>query len=201
MAGQSQDKTAGQRGFGTRCRGLATVILRGVSDSYYVGDQKVELNRAHDYVAVDEKAAYGAGLDAEVATASKEAERHGGGVVVVPRVALDEQTLASLSGAGALQPVYRHDDAVIVALPEVRVEFDSAEQRRAVLNVLTESAALPNDVCQSADDYLTVRPASGSGVDAIKIANEIHERGHVGDASVRFIQFVPRRTGGRSEPR
>jgi hypothetical protein len=100
-----------------------------------------------------------------------------------------------------LQPVYRHDDAVIVAMPEVRVDVGSAEQRRAVLNVLSHSAALPNDVSQSSDDYLTVRPMSGSGVDALKIANEIHERGHVGDASVRLIQFVPRRTGGRSGPR
>jgi hypothetical protein len=41
---------------------------------------------------------------------------------------------------------------------------------------------------------LTVRPTSGSGVDALKIANEIHERGHDVDASVRFVQFVPRRT-------
>ncbi|MBV8292577.1 MAG: hypothetical protein JOY55_12330 [Mycobacterium sp.] len=125
-------------------------------------------------------------------TASKDGSREGGGVVVVPRVALDEQTIASLSDAGALQPVYHHNNAVVVALPEVRVEFDTAEQRRAVMDVLAENEALPQNIAQSTDDFLTVRPASGSGVDALKIANEIHERGHDADASVRFIQFVPK---------
>lgn len=163
-----------------------------MSESYYVGDQKVELDRVDDYVAVDQKAAHDAGLDDELAMASKEAQRQGGGVVVVPRFALGDEAIASLSDAGALQPVYRRDNAVIVPLPEVRVAFDSAEQRRAVLDVLAESAALPSDISQSTEGRLIVRPESGSGVDALRIANEIHERGNHADASVRFIQFVPR---------
>ena len=166
-----------------------------MSDSYYVGDQKVELDRADDYVAVDEKAAHDAGLDTEVERASEEAQSQGAGVVVVPREAFDDEAIASLSDAGALQPVYRHGDAIIVALPEVMVEFDNPEQRRATLDVLAASAALPSDITGT-DAYLTVRPISGSGVDALKLANEIHERGHAADASVRFIQFLPDRMPG-----
>jgi hypothetical protein len=172
-----------------------------MGESYYAGDRKVELDRVEDYVAVDQKAAHEAGLDAEVDTASKDAQRQGGGVVVVPRFALDEETIASLSDAGALQPVYRHNNAVMVALPEVRVAFDTAEQRRAVMDVLAEGEALPNSISQSTDDYLTVRPASGRGVDALKIANEIHERGRDANASVRFIQFVPKPLVGPSRSR
>jgi hypothetical protein len=163
-----------------------------MSESYYAGGRKVELDRAEDYVAVDQSAAQKAGLQGQVQLASKGCPRQGGGVVLVPRIEFDEATLAHLGDAGALQPVYRHDDAVMVALPEVRVEFDTAEQRRAVMGVLAERRATPHSISQDNDDYLTVRPTSGSGVDALKIANEIHEGGHDADASVRFIQFVPK---------
>jgi hypothetical protein len=172
-----------------------------MSESYYAGGRKVELDRAEDYVAVDQNAAHNAGLDAQVKSASKDSPRQGGGVVLVPRTALDDKTIADLSDARALQPVYRHDNAVMVALPEVRVEFDSAEQRRAVMDVLAESEALPHSISQDSEDYLTVRPESGSGVDALKIANEIHERGNDADASVRFIQFVPKPMAGSSRRR
>jgi hypothetical protein len=163
-------------------------------ESYYAGGRKVELDRAEDYVAVDEGAAHKAGLDHQVQTASKDIPRLSGGVVLLPRDALDEQTITDLGDAGALQPVYRHNDAVMVALPEVRVEFDTAEQRRAVMDVLAETQATPNSISQDNDDYLTVRPTSGSGVDALKLANEIHEGGRDADASVRFIQYVPKPT-------
>ncbi len=163
-----------------------------MSESYYVGGRKVELDRSVDYVAVDQTAAQKAGLQAQVDAACDGSPRQGGGVVLVPRTALDEKTIANLSDAGALQPVYRRKNAVMVALPEVRVEFDTAEQRRAVMDVLAESEALPHNVSQDTEDFLTVRPQSGSGVDALKLANDIHERGNDADASVRFIQFVPK---------
>lgn len=163
-----------------------------MSESYYVGGRKVELDRSMDYVAVDQTAAQKAGLQAQVEGASEGSPRQGGGVVLVPRTALDEKTIANLSDAGALQPVYCRNNSVMVALPEVRVEFDTAEQRRAVMDVLAESEALPHNVSQDTEDFLTVRPQSGSGVDALKLANDIHERGNAADASVRFIQFVPK---------
>gem|GEM_PF-3633235 len=72
--------------------------------------------------------------------------------------ALPGQTLASLRDAGALQPVYRRDPAVIVALPEVRVEFDTPEQRRAVMDDLAEDRALPHSISQSTDDGMTCDP-------------------------------------------
>ena len=172
-----------------------------MSESYYAGGRKVELDRDEEYVAVDQNAAEKAGLAAQVEKASKDSPRAGGGVALVPRSALDKKTIASLRDAGALHPVYRHNQAVMVALPEVRVEFDTAEQRRAVMDVLAESDALPPSVSESTDAGLTVRPESGSGVDALKIANEIHERGEDAEASVRFIQFVPKPLANSSRTR
>ena len=163
-----------------------------MSESYYAGGRKVELDRDEEYVAVVQEAARKAGLDAQVQTATKGSPGRGGGVVLAERSALDEKTIASLRDAGALQPVYRSSQAVIVALPEVRVEFDTAEQRDAVMHVLADRDLLPHTISQSTDDGVIVQPLSGRGDDALRIANEIHERGHPAAASVRFIQFVPK---------
>jgi hypothetical protein len=163
-----------------------------MSESYYAGGRKVELDRDENYIAVVQEAAHRAGLDAQVETASKDSPRRGGGVVLAERSALDEKTIARLRDAGALQPVYRNNQAVMVALPEVRVEFDTAEQRDSVMHVLADRDALPHKISQSTDYGMIVQPVSGRGDDALKIANEIQERGHPAAASVRFIQFVPK---------
>jgi hypothetical protein len=163
-----------------------------MSESYYAGGRKVELDRDEEYVAVVQEAAHRAGLDAQVETASKDSPRRGGGVVLAERSALGEKTIASLSDAGALQPVYRNNQAVMVALPEVRIEFDTAEQRNAVMDVLSDRDTLPHTISHNTDSGMVVEPVSGKGDDALKIANEVQERGHPAAASVRFIQFVPK---------
>ena len=159
---------------------------------YYAAGRRVQLESDEERVAVDKSAAERAGLDAHVRRATEDGPRQGRGVVLVQRSALGEKTIASLRDAGALQPVYRHKDAVMVALPEVRVEFDTPEQRRAVMDVLAGSHALPHKISESTDERMIVRPESGDGEDALKIANEIYERAHPAAASVRFIQFVPK---------
>lgn len=183
---------AAQRGFPAPSLALVRRYTPHMGESYYAGGQKVELDRDEVYVAVVEDAARRAGLDAQVETASKDSPRRGGGVILAERSALDDKTIASLRDAGALQPVYRNKQAVMVALPEVRVEFDTAEQHSAVMDVLTDRDALPNTISHSTDYGMVVQPVSGKGDDALKIANEIHERGHPAAASVRFIQFVPK---------
>jgi hypothetical protein len=164
-----------------------------MSESYYAGGRKVEIDRDHSYVAVVSDVAKEAGLDAQVEVATKGSQRGGGGVLLVERDALDDKMLTSLRDVGALQPVYRNDQAVMVALPEVRVEFDTAEQRQAVIDVLADPRALPHKIVESTDDGLVVAPTSGKGEDALKLANDIQERGHPAAASVRFVQFVPKR--------
>jgi hypothetical protein len=158
---------------------------------YYAAGRKVELEDDDEHVAVDQKVAQEAGLGRQVA-ASAEASRQSGGVVLAERSALGEDTLARLRQAGALQPVYRRNRAVIVALPEVRVEFDNSDQRRAVMDMLAESPSLQHTITENNDERLVIRPASGSGDDALQMANEIYERAHPAAASVRLIQFVPK---------
>jgi hypothetical protein len=159
---------------------------------YYAAGRKVELEDDDEHVAVDQKVAERAGLDRQVKTASTNMTRPSGGVVLAQRSALGEDTVARLREAGALQPVYKRNQAVIVALPEVRIEFDHPEQRDKVMDVLAESRSAQHLIAENTEERIVVRPASGSGDDALQMANEIYERAHPAAASVRFIQFVPK---------
>jgi hypothetical protein len=162
-----------------------------VARYYYAGGRRIELETDDEHVAVDEMRARAAGLDAEVERASAGASRLPGGVVLTPRASLDEKRLASLRQADALRPVYRRDRAVVVALPEVRVEFDHPSQRRAVMDALANA---PHRVTVSDEtkDGLVLQPTSGSSDDALSLANYVYEHARPAAASVRFVQFVPK---------
>jgi hypothetical protein len=157
---------------------------------YYAAGRKIELEDDDQHVAVDQEAAQRAGLAKQVA----ESVQASGplGVVLAQRAALGRDTLDSLREAGALQPVYKRDRAVVVAMPEVRVEFDTPAQRRAVMSVLAKIRSPRHTIMEKSDERIVLRPASGSGEDALQMANEIYERARPAGASVRFIQFVPK---------
>ena len=163
---------------------------------YYASGRRIELDSDDEHVAVDRGAAKRAGLDEHLPADTKAAGANPP-VVVAPRSELDAATLASLRKAGAIQSVYRRDRAVMVPLPEVRVEFDSAEQRKAVLRLLAEGDLPQHTIKESSDDRLVIAPASGLGDDALKIANEIYERTKPAAASARFVQIVPKPTARR----
>jgi hypothetical protein len=151
-----------------------------MSAYYYASGQRVELETDDEHVGVDRNAAERAGLAKQIAPAGSVAGQSGS-VAVVSRSALGEEALASLRKAGALQPVYRRNRAIMVALPEVRVEFDSPAERKSVLKFLADHKDPPHST-------------SGRGDDALQIANEIYEHAHPASSSVRFVQFVPKPT-------
>jgi hypothetical protein len=153
---------------------------------YYAGGRKIVLQPDDEHVAVDQQAAERAGLDASAAP------RLPGGVVLAKRAAFDSKTLARLRKAGALQPVYKREHAVVVALPEVRIEFDDAAQRRAVHASLADAGVPRHSIAEDTNDWIVVRPESGDGRDALTIANHVYEQAQPAAASVRFVQFVPK---------
>jgi hypothetical protein len=161
-----------------------------MSRYYYAGGRRVDLETDDELVAVDEKAADLAGVQVE--TGSEQVRRLPGGVIVSPRSGFSDARLDTLARAGALRPVYRHAATVLVALPEIRVEFDSAKQRKAVKDAIPSA---PYDVVVSDESTrgLVLRPTSGSSDDTLAVANYIYERAHPAAASVRFVQFVPKR--------
>jgi|SRR5829696_4651803 hypothetical protein len=162
-----------------------------MSTYYYAAGQKVRLEPDEEHVAVDQAAAKEAGLDAQVNAHSATAVRAGAGVLVTPRSSLTPDTIQRLREAGALQPVYRRDKAIVVAMPEVRVEFDTPDQRDTVMRLLSPIASNVS-VTEDTTDRLVLRPVSGHGEDALNLANRIQEHASPAAVSVRFVQFVPK---------
>ena len=154
---------------------------------YYASGQKIELDDDADHVAVDRQAAARAGVEIPASPGMHAA----GGIVIAPRSAFDETALQRLQKAGALQPVYKRDRAVVVAMPEVRIEVDNAQQHAKVMKVLGEASA-GHTIADDSPDRIVVRPASGNGEDALRIANRVYERAKPASASVRFVQVVPK---------
>ena len=163
---------------------------------YYASGHRIELEDDDEHVAVDKKIAERAGLDATAIVDASAAPRAGGGVLIARRSALGKETLATLQKAGALQPIYKRDRAVVVAMPEVRVEFDNPAQRKSVIDLLATIES-PHTIEEDSSNRMVIRPATGNGNDALKIANDIYERARPAAASVRFVQFVPKRTAVR----
>lgn len=155
---------------------------------YYAGGKRVSIEEDEAHVAIDRARADAAGLEYAPPSGGS---RLPGGVVVAEREQVGEPQLSKLRAAGALRPVYRHREARIVALPEIRVEVDGARQRRAVLESIAR-APHPVVIAEDAADRIVLRPSSGSGDDAIDVANYVFEEAHPAAASVRLVQFVPK---------
>jgi hypothetical protein len=162
-----------------------------VESYYYAGGRKLALERDHEFVALDQAAAASSGVDVKALAGSEGARRGAAGVLLVRSACLDARQLHDLRKAGALLPVFRRDRAILVALPEVRVEFDDAKERKAVKALLAGKADGVS-VTQDDSDLLVLRPSSGDADDALTLANQIHEDAGPAASSVRFIQFVPK---------
>lgn len=156
---------------------------------YYAGGQRIALDADDAHVAIDERQASAAGL---AGTAGDDlARRLPGGVVLAERARVDDTCLAGLRAAGALRPVFRHGATLMVAMPEIRVEFDDARQRAAVHGALS---GVPHSVTIASDspERLVLAPASGRSDDALDVANYLYEQARPAASSVRFVQVMPR---------
>ena len=156
---------------------------------YYAGGKRVVLEPAADLVAVD---------DARLAEklpdllASDAALRSGrplrGGIRLVQREALGPETLARLQSAGVTQPVFRQAGAIMIALPEIRIE-DEIQAKLA--EVRRFAASTKQLITNDAEGHLTIQPPSADGGDALSLANVLVEQYKVTSASPRFLRIVP----------
>ena len=158
---------------------------------YYAGGRRISLKRDDDLVAFNQAAAASSGVDVRTLNAASGLRRGAEGVFVAPRASLPDEQIASLRRKGSLLPVFRRDRVILVALPEVRVEFDDAQERNAV-KALLASTAVKVSVTQDVDDLLVLRPSSGNADEALRLANRIYECAKPAASSIRFIQFVPK---------
>lgn len=166
---------------------------------YYADGEKVRLEAEDTLVALNRAGAERAGFGKQIAGALAAARRLPGGVHLTERALLTADVLSSLREAGAIQPVYRHGRALLVPMPEVRIEF-AAAQRGAVLDALAHPPS-PVAVEEQSDGRIVLRVNSGNGDDAIEVANYVYEQARPAMSAARLIQVVSRpgadRPGGR----
>jgi hypothetical protein len=154
---------------------------------YYAGGEKIELVRADDLLAVEGNPARPArGAPSPIGRALTDSLR---------LVHKDEIPSAQKPGKSKY-PVFRSHGAIVVAMPEVRVE-ESRESERAKLDKWLAEHEHDVTVVSRDDDRVVLRPVSGSGEDALTIANALAEKIGPEMAQARFIRVTTRPvTGG-----
>jgi len=162
---------------------------------YYAGGEKVELAPADDLLAVDEQALNASAVPKAVAAAVRMvihplADRIG----LVSRADLGPNgpdIVRALESAGATHPVFRSHGAVLVVLPEVRVEESRGAKQKHLADWLA-SRARDALIESRNEDRMVLRPASGYGGDALTLANQLAEQVGPEMAQARFLRVTQR---------
>jgi hypothetical protein len=158
---------------------------------YYASGRPVELKLDRDWVAADRKRLADAGVAAETLDAlGKDARSLRGDLFLARRKSVPPKQLQELEQAGAVEPVFQAQGAMIVVLPEVRVEDPSQERRAAVQAWLRKNGQA--EVVSAEDDRIVLRPTSGRALDALDIANQLAEQVGPALAQARFLRVTAR---------
>jgi hypothetical protein len=152
---------------------------------YYAAGDRIPLVPMPDVVAVD-RAAAGA-----IAESLGQALPEIGGTLGELTLLAWDKLSAELKASLSCQPVFQALGATLVAMPEVRVEGADPGYRKKLKRWLTDHAELA-ELANSNKGPATVRPRSGNGLDALKIANLLHEELQIELAQPRFVRIVKR---------
>jgi hypothetical protein len=163
--------------------------MTGGDDYYWASGEKIPLDTAPQ-IAVNTKAADEHGLwQGELSdTATAKGTDIGRGLVILPSDAVPSGLRDRLDSTGASAPVYRADDALIVVLPEVRMESSksSAHDVRTAVERIDSDASVE----ESAPGRFVVKPSSGRGEDALHIANRLTEDVSPEAVQPRFVRIA-----------
>jgi hypothetical protein len=155
---------------------------------YYAGGEKIQLTPADDLFAVD-------GPDTR--SADRASSSIGRALTDGLRLVTKDELGDAVKGMGGSRlkyPVFRSHGAIVVALPEVRVE-ESRKSHRAKLHKWLAEHRNDVMVVSRGDDRVVLKPVSGSGQDALAIANDLAEQVGPEMAQARFIRVTPRPVG------
>lgn len=160
-------------------------------DYYFSGGRRIRLERDSQIVGVllQHPAVASSGLRATLRREGRQLQQ---GVVIVPWSSIPPERRGPWEDAGALLPVYAQDGALIVVLPEVRIEGTDANQVPAIKEWL-KAAQREAEVVEERGTRMTLRPRSGRAAEALQIANEVEEHMHPALSQARFLRVVPAR--------
>jgi hypothetical protein len=115
-----------------------------------------------------------------------------GDVRIVDRGQLPTESVVRLEQSGILLPVFRAEGALLVVLPEIRVEESrSGAPRQNLANWLSANADRTT-VFEGTAGRIEIRPLSGKGAEALALANSLAEEVGPELAQARFVRLVPR---------
>jgi hypothetical protein len=165
---------------------------------YYASGQPVDLTLDADWLAIDTRMFKAAATSPRLQAAlRKDARPLRGDLILVQRKAIPAKQLDALTLHGAVHPVFRADGAMMIALPEVRVEESSTQRQRAVHRWVRQHGDLAELVADNGTQIL-LRPTSGHGIDAITLANHLTEQIGPEMAQARFLRVVEHFAGPSS---
>lgn len=159
---------------------------------YYASGERIPLVRAGDLLAVDLREA-GRSKDVvrSLGKAITGAKPLMAGMGLVDVKGLDEAVVETVRLSGLAQPVYQTEGATIVVLPEVRVEESRGKKERDSIRTWLSEHGTTLEFEEN-EDRFTIRPRSGQGDDALRLANQIVEQLAPEMAQARFIRVVKR---------
>lgn len=155
---------------------------------YYAANTRVPLERLNDYLAVDvDQLPQGGAKLANELRQNGTALRHG--VFLARRSDITAELLPQLEHTSAERPVYQHENALIVVLPEVRVESSSEDKQQDVQSWAKKNESSAKLVTNRRGQ-MVIEPVSGCGEDALVLANQLHEELGVEMAQPRMLRIV-----------
>lgn len=148
---------------------------------YYAGGKRIDLTAADDLVA----------LDPETTGDTTPGRPLTEGLRLVDRKDLGDAHRRVADEQAAKYPVFRAQGAILVALPVVRVEESRQDKREQLQSWLNQHGNDVEIVSQD-DDRVVLKPVSGSGEDALTLANALAEQVAPEMAQAQFIRVTPR---------
>jgi hypothetical protein len=159
---------------------------------YYAGGKRIPLELDREHVAVDVGVVESREGRRPDPAAVEGAEKLRSGLYLVEKSSLSADIRRRLDQEDALLPVFLYEDALVVVLPEVRVEIAAGDETE--VHRFLEQSDVPNQILADKGNRLVVRPDSGRGEDALRLANELQESVPVELAQARFLRRVPKRS-------
>jgi hypothetical protein len=158
---------------------------------YYAGGRRLPLTPDKEWLVVDAQHLHGEVPEAVQAELRQVAQPLYDGMRLVHREALSPSTTHFLEEAEALYPVFRAAGALVVALPEVRVEEHRPPQQERLREWLEQNPWAARISSQNTRG-MVLTPVSGQGTDAVTLANRLTEEIAPEMAQANLLRIVPR---------
>lgn len=170
--------------------------MTGDEDLYYYADgERITLELDAKHVGLDLDRVSSKALRQELEVLEPNLEHLRRNVYLADTDDLTESLIDELRKAGALQPVFAYSEGLLVALPEVRVEVEEPGKRSSLESLLKKKST-GADVVRDQGERVTIRPKTGSGLDALRLANLVTETVDPDLSQVRFLRYL-RKPGRR----